>query len=33
MERKIANGEVTEKRGLVHFALPPRRWWDDVGFT
>ena len=33
LERKVTGGVVTERRGLVHFALPPRRWWDDVGFT
>ena len=33
LERKVAQGGVPEKRGLVHFALPPRRWWEDVGFT
>ena len=33
LERKVTRGEVPERRGLVHFALPPRRWWDDVGFT
>lgn len=33
LERKVANGAITETRGLVHFALPARRWWDDVGFT
>lgn len=33
LERKIANGVLTETRGVVHFALPVRRWWDDIGFT
>jgi hypothetical protein len=33
LERKVANGTLPESRGLVHFALPPRRWWDDVGYT
>lgn len=33
LERKIADGALTEKRGVVHFALPARRWWDDVGYT
>jgi hypothetical protein len=33
LERKVANGEVTDRRGVVHFALPVRRWWDDVGYT
>ncbi|HEX9368445.1 MAG TPA: organomercurial lyase [Vicinamibacterales bacterium] len=33
LERKVARGTITETRGLVHFALPARRWWDNVGFT
>lgn len=33
LERKISKGALTETRGLVHFPLPPRRWWDDIGFT
>ena len=33
MERKVSNGTLPETRGLVHFALPARRWWDNVGFT
>jgi hypothetical protein len=33
LERKVYGGIVTETRGLVHFALPARRWWDDIGFT
>lgn len=33
LERKVSNGALPETRGVVHFALPARRWWDDVGFT
>ena len=33
LERKVSSGAITETRGVVHFALPARRWWDDVGFT
>ncbi len=33
LERKVASGALTERRGIVHFALPARRWWDDVGYT
>jgi hypothetical protein len=33
LERKVAGGHITETRGLVHFALPARRWWENVGFT
>lgn len=33
IERKVTGGAVADPRGLVHFALPPRQWWQDVGFT
>jgi len=33
LERKIAAGALADSRGVVHFALPPRRWWDDIGYT
>jgi hypothetical protein len=33
LERKVAGGTLTETRGLVHFAVPARRWWEDVGLT
>ena len=33
LERKVSRAGVVDPRGLVHFALPPRRWWEDVGFT
>lgn len=29
----VANGALAEAQGVVHFALPARRWWDDVAFT
>jgi hypothetical protein len=33
LERKIARGAPTETRGVVHFAVPAREWWNDIGFT
>ena len=33
LQRKISEGQLTETRGVVHFALPARRWWEDVGYT
>lgn len=33
IERRIVAGRLTDTRGLVHFAVPPNRWWDDVGRT
>ena len=34
LELEVRNGELI--RGaelLVHFVVPARRWWDDIGFT
>ena len=28
----VHNGEA-DGEGFMHFALPPRQWWDDVVFT
>jgi hypothetical protein len=33
LERRVSRGELAETGGVVHFALPPRRWWDAIGFT
>jgi hypothetical protein len=33
LERKVSNGSLPETRGVVHFAVPARRWWDNVGYT
>lgn len=33
VERKITAGELLDPGGVVHFAVPRRRWWDDIGFT
>jgi hypothetical protein len=29
----VANGSLAEAQGVIHFALPARRWWDDIAFT
>ena len=29
----IRKGTPTRQAGVVHFAVPVRRWWDDVGYT
>lgn len=29
----VADGSLAEAQGVVHFALPARRWWDDIAFT
>ena len=31
---RVENGELVEGGDvLVHFLVPARRWWDDIGFT
>jgi hypothetical protein len=31
---EVRDGELTEGADLlVHFLVPARRWWDDIGFT
>jgi len=32
MDVRIENG-VVHGEGLIHFALPPTQWWNDVVFT
>ncbi len=29
----VADGELMPASGVVHFALPVRRWWHDIVFT
>ena len=29
----VANGGLVQSEGVVHFAVPARRWWDNIGFT
>jgi DNA-binding transcriptional MocR family regulator len=31
--RFVARGGTVDGAGLVHFLVPPRRFWDDIGFT
>ena len=33
MSLEIQAGTLLKIPGVVHFALPPRVWWDDVVFT
>jgi hypothetical protein len=32
MELRVREG-ILEGQGIVHFALPARRWWDDIVFN
>ncbi len=33
VELRVVDDRLADVDGLVHFAVPPRRWWDDVGYT
>lgn len=33
MRYRIQGDALVESDGLVHFAVPARRWWDNIGFT
>ncbi|MFN2489343.1 MAG: organomercurial lyase [Actinomycetota bacterium] len=33
LEVEVRDGEVTKGDGVVHYAVPAARWWDDIGFT
>ena len=34
LELEVRDGELVRGGGLlVHFVVPARRWWDDIGFT
>jgi hypothetical protein len=33
IEIGIRDGRLSRSSGVVHFALPPSRWWEDIGFT
>ena len=31
--RSAESGELVNVDGVVHFVVPPRRFWDNVGYT
>ena len=33
MEVRIVAGALQSGEGVAHYALPARRWWDDIVFT
>jgi hypothetical protein len=33
MEVRVSGGAVQHAEGLAHFAIPARRWWDDIVFN
>jgi DNA-binding transcriptional MocR family regulator len=33
MALEVRDGELVAGEGIVHFAVPAARWWDNIGFT
>ena len=33
IELRVDAGELAPAQGIAHFAVPARRWWDDIGYT
>ena len=33
MSVQIKNGVLAESQGVIHYAIPPRDWWNDVVFA
>lgn len=33
MVNEIRDGRLSRGEGVVHFAVPAKRWWDNIGFT
>jgi hypothetical protein len=29
----VETGALSPTEGVIHFAVPPRRFWDNIGFT
>jgi hypothetical protein len=30
---RVEQARLADAHGVVHFAVPAARWWDDIGFT
>lgn len=33
IELRVAGGSLKPADGIAHFAVPARRWWDNIGYT
>jgi Alkylmercury lyase len=33
MEFRVEQSQLVEAEEVAHFAVPARRWWDNIGFT
>ena len=33
MMLEVKGGRLIRSEGVIHFAVPTRQWWDNIGFT
>jgi Alkylmercury lyase len=33
IELRVASGDLEPVEAVVHFSVPARRWWENIGFT
>ena len=33
LHMSIAGGELARAEGVIHFAVPAKRWWENIGFA
>lgn len=33
MQLNVEGGNLTHAEGIIHFAIPARRWWDNLVYT
>jgi hypothetical protein len=33
MKLEVKNSALVRGEGLIHFAVPARNWWDNIGYT
>ena len=33
MRLEVREARLVRSEGMLHFAVPARRWWDNIGFT
>jgi hypothetical protein len=33
MRLEVRGGRLVREEGVLHFAVPARRWWDNIAFT
>ena len=33
IQLEVTDGKLTRDEGIIHFGVPARNWWDNIGFT